>query len=89
MRGQWQVLILRDKMDVITAKGIKIRVTIKLPWPTWVYSDFSGKIDGDLTRALFDLYNKKLRAGKLHQYCNENITQFLGLNWDIDPEFID
>lgn len=61
----WQVLILRDKLDIIIAHGIKIRVAIKVPWPTWIYGDFRGKIDGDLTRALFHLYNKKLRAGKL------------------------
>lgn len=57
--------ILRGTMDIITTMGIKIRVAIRVPWPTWIYGDFRDKIDGELTRALLDLYNRKLRAGKL------------------------
>ena len=62
MKGQWQVLTLRGKMDIITAKGIKIRVAIKAHWPTWIYGNFRGEIDGNLIRMLFDLYNKKIES---------------------------
>lgn len=64
-RDQWQDLILRVTMDTITTTGIKVRVEIRVTWPTWIYGDFRGKIDGELTWALFDLCNRKLRAGKL------------------------
>lgn len=63
-RGQWQDLILRGKMDIITTMGIKIRVAIRVPWPIWIYGDYRGEINGEFTRVYFDLYNRKLRAGK-------------------------
>ena len=56
---------LRGTMDIIIAMEIKIRVAIRVPWSTWIYGDFRDEIDGELTRALLDLYNRKLRAGKL------------------------
>lgn len=57
--GQWQDSRMTDAMD------IKIRVAIGVSWPTWIYDDFRGKIDEELTRVLFDLCNRKLRIGKL------------------------
>lgn len=45
--------------------NIKIRVAIGVPWPKCIYDDFRGEIDEELTRVLFDLYNRQLRIGKL------------------------
>lgn len=47
------------------AMDIKIRVAIGVAGPIWIYDDFRGQIDEELTKVLFDLYNRKLRIGKL------------------------
>lgn len=48
-RHLWQDLILRGKMYIINTMDIKIRIAVRVYWPRYTYSDFRGKIHGELS----------------------------------------